>query len=107
MEKDYREYASECLKWARTAKSHGECEAFLELAEAWLRAAALYNAHEKRAQARLSQLTCKFYLGRKNPRNHFRESGACFMQWAHPAALRIAIKSGEGFPVLSRPSLIF
>jgi hypothetical protein len=48
MEKDYREYASECLKWARTAKSHGEREAFLELAEAWLQAAALLSMRMKK-----------------------------------------------------------
>jgi hypothetical protein len=35
----FREYADECMQWAKKAKSDAEREAFLEMAEAWLQAA--------------------------------------------------------------------
>jgi hypothetical protein len=36
---EYREYANECIEWAKTAKSLTERNTFLDMAEAWLRAA--------------------------------------------------------------------
>ncbi len=38
--KEYREFADECLDWAGTAKSARERRIFLQMAEAWLGAAA-------------------------------------------------------------------
>ncbi len=38
---EYRRYADECMKWAREAKSDKDRETFLELASAWLQAAAI------------------------------------------------------------------
>jgi hypothetical protein len=37
---EYREFAEECLGWARTARSDRECRIFLQMAEVWLEAAA-------------------------------------------------------------------
>jgi hypothetical protein len=37
--KEYREYADECLGWAKTAKSDREREIFLQMAQTWLEAA--------------------------------------------------------------------
>ena len=37
--KEYREYAAECLEWAKTAKSDREREIFLQMANTWLQAA--------------------------------------------------------------------
>src|SRR4029079_3616378 len=38
--KEYRENANECLGWARTAKTDRERDIFLQMARAWLDAAA-------------------------------------------------------------------
>ena len=37
---DYRDYADECLGWAKTARSPREREIFLQMAQTWLQAAA-------------------------------------------------------------------
>jgi hypothetical protein len=39
--KEFREYADECLGWAKTAKSAKESRTFLQMAQAWLEAADL------------------------------------------------------------------
>lgn len=36
---EYREYADECLGWAKTAKSDKERDVFLQMAQTWLDAA--------------------------------------------------------------------
>jgi len=41
--KDFREYADECLGWAKTAKSDKDRKSYLQMAETWLRAAAQYE----------------------------------------------------------------
>ncbi len=38
---DYRRYAEECLRWAREAKTDIERQQLLEMANAWVQAAAL------------------------------------------------------------------
>jgi len=38
-EKKYREFADECVGWAKTAKSDREREIFLQMAQAWAQAA--------------------------------------------------------------------
>jgi hypothetical protein len=42
--KEFREYADECLGWAKTAKSDKERKIFLQMAQAWLEAAHLWEA---------------------------------------------------------------
>ena len=37
---EYREFAEECLGWAKTARSDQERRIFLQMAEVWLEAAA-------------------------------------------------------------------
>jgi hypothetical protein len=37
---EYREFADECMGWAKTAKSDGERESFLQMAHICLKAAA-------------------------------------------------------------------
>jgi hypothetical protein len=37
--KEYRDYAGECLDWARTARSERERQIFLQMAQTWLAAA--------------------------------------------------------------------
>ena len=44
--KEYREYADECLDWAKTAKSHKEREIFLQMARAWLEAAVRWEPQQ-------------------------------------------------------------
>jgi hypothetical protein len=39
--KEFREYADECLGWAKAAKSDKERRTFLQMAQAWLEAADL------------------------------------------------------------------
>ena len=38
--KEFREYARECMDWARTARSEKERAVFVEMAQTWLVAAA-------------------------------------------------------------------
>jgi hypothetical protein len=38
---EYRQYAEECLRWARTAKSDAERTQFLEMANVWVQAASM------------------------------------------------------------------
>jgi hypothetical protein len=42
--KEYRQYADECLGWAKQAKTDSERDIFLKMAEDWLRAATLLGA---------------------------------------------------------------
>jgi hypothetical protein len=44
--KDYREYADECMGWARTAKSDRERAIFVQMAQTWLQAAAIMEGKE-------------------------------------------------------------
>jgi hypothetical protein len=37
--KEYRDFADECLGWAKTAKSDNERDIFLQMAQVWLEAA--------------------------------------------------------------------
>jgi hypothetical protein len=39
--KEYREYAEECMGWAKTARNVRERDIFLQMAETWFKAAAL------------------------------------------------------------------
>ena len=39
--KEYRQYAEECMGWAKTARTVQERVTFLEMAKTWLQAAAL------------------------------------------------------------------
>jgi hypothetical protein len=41
---EYRQYAEECLGWAKQAKTDFERDLFLKMAEDWLRAATLLGA---------------------------------------------------------------
>jgi hypothetical protein len=40
---EYRQFAEECLRWARDAKPDEERKAFLDMARAWTQAAAKTN----------------------------------------------------------------
>ncbi len=40
---DYRQYAEECLRWAREAKDEAQRQQLLDLASAWIQAASLQN----------------------------------------------------------------
>jgi hypothetical protein len=44
--KEYREYADECLGWAKTSKSDREREIFLQMARTWHEAANLAEAKQ-------------------------------------------------------------
>jgi hypothetical protein len=46
--KEYREFADECLGWAKTARSDRERRIFLQMAETWLEAAVLAERRERR-----------------------------------------------------------
>jgi hypothetical protein len=37
--KEFRDFANECLDWAKTAKSDSERDIFLQMAQVWLEAA--------------------------------------------------------------------
>jgi hypothetical protein len=49
--KEYREYADECLAWAKKATTDKERRDFLKMAEAWLQAAALLTPTTKAASS--------------------------------------------------------
>ena len=49
--KEYREFADECLHWAKTARSDREHRIFLQMAESWLKAAAIAEHREGRRAA--------------------------------------------------------
>jgi hypothetical protein len=51
LSKEYREYADECLGWAKTARSDRERRIFLQMAETWLLAADITDQRERRAKA--------------------------------------------------------
>jgi hypothetical protein len=42
--KEYRDYADECVAWAKDAQSDTDRETFLKMARDWLRAATLVEA---------------------------------------------------------------
>ena len=44
---EFREYADECMGWAKTAKSDRERETFLQMAKTWLEAAVRLEAAER------------------------------------------------------------
>jgi len=46
--KEYREFADECMRWAKTAQSDREKRIFLQTAETWLKAAVLADRREQR-----------------------------------------------------------
>jgi hypothetical protein len=48
--KEFREYADECLGWAKTAKSDKDRRNFLQMAQAWLEAADLLGRGQSIAQ---------------------------------------------------------
>jgi hypothetical protein len=50
--KEFREYADECLGWAKTAKSDKERKTFLQMAQAWLEAADLSETAPPVAEGR-------------------------------------------------------
>ena len=39
--KEYRDYADECVAWAKKAEIAGERDVFLQMAQDWLQAAAI------------------------------------------------------------------
>jgi hypothetical protein len=45
---EYREFAEQCLSWAKAARSAGERVIFLEMAPTWFQVAALIELREKR-----------------------------------------------------------
>jgi hypothetical protein len=40
---EYRQFAEECLRWARGAKTDEQRKAFLDMARAWTQAAAIHQ----------------------------------------------------------------
>jgi hypothetical protein len=46
--KQYREFADECMHWAKTARSDREKRIFLQMAETWLKAAVVADRREQR-----------------------------------------------------------
>jgi hypothetical protein len=60
--KEYRDYADECLAWAKDACSEQERETFLKMAKDWLYAATLIEAETslapKDVRERLSPPGC-------------------------------------------------
>jgi hypothetical protein len=46
---EYREYADECVGWAKTAKSDKEREIFLQMAHTWREAAARAETSQARS----------------------------------------------------------
>ncbi len=49
--KQYREFADECMHWAKTARSDKEKRIFLQMVETWLNAAVLAERREQREGA--------------------------------------------------------
>ena len=45
--KQYREFADECIHWAKTARSDREKRIFLQMAETWLSAAVIAERNEQ------------------------------------------------------------
>ena len=46
--KEFREYANECMRSAKTVRSDKELKALLRMAEAWLRRPIYWNGRSKR-----------------------------------------------------------
>ena len=47
----YRQYAKECLRWAREAKTNDDRQQFLAMAQGWIKAAALQDRNPLIARA--------------------------------------------------------
>ena len=45
--KECREFADECMRWAKAARSEREQRVFLQMAETWLRAAIMADRRER------------------------------------------------------------
>ena len=50
--KECREFADECMGWAKTARSEREKRIFLQMAETWLRAAIIADRRERTRRGR-------------------------------------------------------
>ena len=50
--KECREFADECIGWAKTARSEREQRIFLQMAETWLRAAIMAERRERTPRAK-------------------------------------------------------
>jgi hypothetical protein len=50
--KECREFADECMGWAKTARSEREQRIFLQMAETWLRAAIAAERRERAPRRR-------------------------------------------------------
>jgi hypothetical protein len=48
--KEYRDYAAECMEWAKTATTDADREIFLQMAASWLKAASLAEPMTIRAE---------------------------------------------------------
>ncbi len=48
--KHYRDYAEDCLNWAKAAKSDQQRETFLQMAQTWLEAATRAESQAESAQ---------------------------------------------------------
>jgi hypothetical protein len=44
--KEYREYATECMEWAKSAKTDQERDIFLQMAKSWMEAALIAGGRE-------------------------------------------------------------
>jgi hypothetical protein len=53
--KEYREFADECLHWAKTARSDREKRVFLQMAETWLKAAVVADSRGQRETTTINQ----------------------------------------------------
>jgi len=53
--KEFRDYAEECLGWAKTARSEKERDTFLEMARTWMEAAMLAGDLPPRGHAVLTR----------------------------------------------------
>jgi len=67
--KEYREFADECLHWAKTARSDREKRIFLQMAETRLKAAVLADRREQReATAQANNRVLEIPPRRDSPR---------------------------------------
>jgi hypothetical protein len=56
--KDFREYAEEHFGWAKTARSTKERQTFLQMAQAWLEAADMWEAHLRKSSSPAQSRDC-------------------------------------------------
>jgi hypothetical protein len=54
--KEFREYADECMRLAKVAKSVKECRALLQITETWLQAAEQWEKRQRRRAPRKRRL---------------------------------------------------